>query len=1065
MKKLSFLCALLCASMMSFAIDWSGVAWLGNGVGEGYTEKYKAVVSPELPAPGFINNLQTRNGKPSIHVVMPSAAFGATSLQASQFESEGAGLFFHLDAFPALENEFTFVCSDVTYTFTVYYADGTQGGGGGDAEPTEIYDVNLALASNGSSATASSGNAALAIDGDEGTRWESSATDDETWTLDMGQKRIFNTIKIKWEGAYCKEFALTYSNDGESWSPLYTETNLTQAGWQTIELGENVTAQYIKYHGTLRATQWGQSFYEFQVLLPGVSTLTKIELSAPGIAKVGEGVALNVVAKDQNDAPMTVAIEYEISPADAGAVVEGKYVPAKVGNASIVAKSGEVKSAAIEIFGYEGSNLALSTNIDTDNKIIAQSDFTPNGTNAFFAVDGNDGSVYQGSPTNGTAEDDASRTFDAWFVVDLGDFYDIDLITIHFEGACSQNYHVDFSADNTSWALGYDYTSNPGINGRTDMLSAAVLDNYQKVRYVRFWSTKAGTQWGMKMFEFQVFGHAWVPASDTEAPVMVSATLDSKTWNSVVLAVEATDNQGISKFHVVDATNGIDAKYAPNNGKITIAGLTAATAYNFTVTAIDVAQNESANSKTVAVTTEEHNIVPTTAAPVPAWPAAQVKSLYSDAYEFAPASLNSYNEGWWDNPTLTEETVGEDHFLHYNLYRNGMIGVQFAETSVATMEKIHIDVYASAAGTITFRPITAGDADAINNTKQTLTLEAEKWNSFDFDLADFGEHNWTRLFQYSIEGYQAGGLVGEHICVDNVYFYRTTALVDNEKPTDVTAAKVSEDIFSVVLAVSAKDNSGAYMVEVVANDHVYATAGGASGATVNVTVPGLLPNKEYNFSVIAKDDAGNAADPVAVSAKTLAAPAPAPTPDFTGKQAVPVFCDALDGGPGINIGGWGQSTQVTAGELAEGDHVFYFTNFNYLGWELAPAVNATGMEYLHVDVYAQEMTSVSVTPISPGKEKVIAKALTPGQWNALDIALSEYESAGIDWSNIFQFKFDKPVGGNSLFVDNVYFYKVEGGTAVDAINAAAPATKFIENGSLFILRDGVVYTIQGAVVR
>ena len=308
-------------------------------------------------------------------------------------------------------------------------------------------------------------------------------------------------------------------------------------------------------------------------------------------------------------------------------------------------------------------------------------------------------------------------------------------------------------------------------------------------------------------------------------------------------------------------------------------------------------------------------------------------------------------------------------------------------------------------------------------------------------------------------------MVGEHICVDNVYFYRTTALVDDEKPTDVTAAKVSEDIFSVVLAVSAKDNSGAYMVEVVANDHVYATAGGASGATVNVTVPGLLPNTEYNFSVIAKDEAGNAADPVAVSAKTLAAPAPAPTPDFTGKQAVPVFCDALDGGPGINIGSWGQSTQVTAGELAEGDHVFYFTNFNYLGWELAPAVNATGMEYLHVDVYAQEMTSVSVTPISPGKEKVIAKALTPGQWNALDIALSEYESAGIEWNNVFQFKFAVPVGGNSLFVDNVYFYKVDGGTAVDAINAAAPATKFIENGSLFILRDGVVYTIQGAVVR
>ncbi len=500
------------------------------------------------------------------------------------------------------------------------------------ADPELVYDVNFALASNGSSATASSGNAALAIDGNEGYRWKTASTDDETWTLNMGQLRVFNTIKILWEGAFAKEFELTYSTDGENWSNLYTETNLTQAGWQEIKLDDNVTAQYIQYHGTKRATGWGQSFFEFQVLLPGVSTLTKIELSAPGVAKVGEGVALNAVAKDQNDAPMTVAIEYEITPAAAGAVVDGKYVPAKIGNASIIAKSGEVKSAAIEIFGYEGSNLALSTNIDTDNKVIAQSDYTPNGTSAFFAVDGNDGSEYQGSPTNGTAGDDASRTYDVWFVIDLGDFYDIDLITIHFEGACSQNYHVDFSADNTSWTLGYDYTSNPGVNGRTDMLSAAVLDNYQKVRYVRFWSTKAGTEWGMKMYEFQVFGHAWVPASDTEAPVMVSATLDSKTWNSVVIAVEATDNQGISKFHVVDATNGIDAKYAPADGKITVTGLNAATAYNFTITAIDVAQNESANSKAVAVTTDSHLTAPTEAAVAPTWPAAQVKAIYSPTY-------------------------------------------------------------------------------------------------------------------------------------------------------------------------------------------------------------------------------------------------------------------------------------------------------------------------------------------------------------------------------------------------------------------------------------------------
>ncbi len=129
MKKLFFLSALLCASLVSFAaVDWSSVAWLGDGAGGGaYNEKYKAVVTPELTggAGGFINNLQLRGETPVIHIAMPSAVFGACSLAEGQYEFEGAGFFPHLSAFTAQETEFTLVCQDVTYTFTVYYADGT----------------------------------------------------------------------------------------------------------------------------------------------------------------------------------------------------------------------------------------------------------------------------------------------------------------------------------------------------------------------------------------------------------------------------------------------------------------------------------------------------------------------------------------------------------------------------------------------------------------------------------------------------------------------------------------------------------------------------------------------------------------------------------------------------------------------------------------------------------------------------------------------------------------------------------------------------------------------------
>ena len=66
------------------------------------------------------------------------------------------------------------------------------------------------------------------------------------------------------------------------------------------------------------------------------------------------------------------------------------------------------------------------------------------------------------------------------------------------------------------------------------MLSAAQLDNNSKVRYVRFWSTKAGTEWGMKMYEFQVFGREYTAPDDHEkssvANTRLRTIMRSRLW-------------------------------------------------------------------------------------------------------------------------------------------------------------------------------------------------------------------------------------------------------------------------------------------------------------------------------------------------------------------------------------------------------------------------------------------------------------------------------------------------------------------------------------------------------
>ena len=1035
MKKLSFLCALLCASMMSFAIDWSGVAWLGNGVGEGYTEKYKAVVSPELPDPGFINNLQTRNGKPSLHVVMPSAAFGATSLQASQFESEGAGLFFHLDAFPALENEFTFVCSDVTYTFTVYYVDGTQGGGG-NAELTSEYCGEIMSSGNTEAAFTWETNDAGAV---VITISETLGGADEA-THFRGNGINIDKIKVGEE----REDAATYFDLACGGSNTIT---LSLKEGKTLEQGTKiyVTNQVIEYATSKDGNAWPTLTFEYTygTKCPSDAVLTRIALSAASsFVKIGESVTLTAQAKDQLNKNIDAVISFEVSPADAGVVADGKYTPAKAGAAVITAKSGEI-SESLTIYGVSSDNLALN------KPVVAGYEPGNQGELSSKMVDG-DANTQWVTYANQPASVE-------WAYIDLGGKYNVEAIDVLWGDPTSTSYILQVraeaptaeqAADDEAWTTVAEQSGITINSEQFNVVKAAA-------RYVRIHSlTKSANFFRLK--EVRVFGTEWVDVDDNEKPVMVSAELVSAGWDNAVIAVAATDNHEVASFRVVETANSIDKKLLPADGKITLTGLTASTTYNFVITAIDGANNESANSKTVAVTTDSHLTAPTEAAVAPTWPAAQVKAIYSPTYN---ADCNF--QDWGSGTVYSQDTYGKK----YALANGGYFGVDGFSLNCINMEKLHYDIWIADDATLRIVPICRNAADDGNEPEygEFVNLKGQQWNSVDLALNE-GEYakvtNWSNVYQVKIDN--AANLT---IWVGNAFFYRTAAIEDNEAPTDVAASLASASYFSATLTLSAKDNSGAVSFSVLNGGNEVATGSGASGATVNVTVPGLLPNTEYNFSVIAKDDAGNAADPVAASAKTLAAPAPAPTPDFTGKQAVPVFCDALDGGPGINIGGWGQSTQVTAGELAEGDHVFYFTNFNYLGWELAPAVNATDMEYLHVDVYTQAMTSVSVTPISPGKEKVIAKALTPGQWNALDIALSEYESAGIDWSNIYQFKFNVPVGGNSLFVDNVYFYKVDGGTAVDAINAAAPATKFIENGSLFILRDGVVYTIQGAVVR
>ncbi|TVQ12377.1 MAG: T9SS C-terminal target domain-containing protein [Bacteroidetes bacterium] len=151
----------------------------------------------------------------------------------------------------------------------------------------------------------------------------------------------------------------------------------------------------------------------------------------------------------------------------------------------------------------------------------------------------------------------------------------------------------------------------------------------------------------------------------------------------------------------------------------------------------------------------------------------------------------------------------------------------------------------------------------------------------------------------------------------------------------------------------------------------------------------------------------------------VAAPAP---PALAAENVVSIFSDAFANVEGTNFNpDWGQTTMVSIVEI-QGNETLKYANFNFQGTQFDGSLNVSDMEYLHLDMWTADATSVNVFTISPGPvETGIALAITPGQWVSYDIPLSEF--ANVDMTDLIQFKFDGGDGTPTIYLDNLYFFK------------------------------------------
>lgn len=381
--------------------------------------------------------------------------------------------------------------------------------------------TNLA---QGKNAYSSTGTASLAVDGNTGTRLETSQGLDNQWFyVDLESVQSIDHLAITWEGAYAKHFKIHVANEitdvmsaaladdddtnnfTTGWSSV-SEFNDTMSGFpyeQTIALS-NVEARYVAIELIERGTVYGFSFWEFAVYdeAQDAPVLTSISLSASKTkGSVKDTYTLQLATYDQFGKNYQLTAEENASKqwiCDEGVTVTDVNLTAQArGSYKVKCKIGDVESNEITIdVVADGENLAKGKTATATTEYEAN-----NGPDK--AVDGLDTMWITPEPDGST-----DHVYDAIMVVDLGDVMPVNCIHLWWEGATSADYTITFSTDGVNFSdpvPSFTMTGGAGMVARNDWL---MQDESINARYVKFHSTKAATQYGTKLREFEVYSNS-----------------------------------------------------------------------------------------------------------------------------------------------------------------------------------------------------------------------------------------------------------------------------------------------------------------------------------------------------------------------------------------------------------------------------------------------------------------------------------------------------------------------------------------------------------------------------
>ncbi|HEY4459587.1 MAG TPA: discoidin domain-containing protein [Pseudonocardiaceae bacterium] len=123
-------------------------------------------------------------------------------------------------------------------------------------------DIAQGKPTTASSSESASFPASFATDGDITSRWSSGFSDPQWLQVDLGQSYNITHATLIWEAAAASAYQIQTSADGTNWTTIYSNNNSPQ---DIQDMNLSGTGRYIRVYATARASQWGDSLYQFSV--------------------------------------------------------------------------------------------------------------------------------------------------------------------------------------------------------------------------------------------------------------------------------------------------------------------------------------------------------------------------------------------------------------------------------------------------------------------------------------------------------------------------------------------------------------------------------------------------------------------------------------------------------------------------------------------------------------------------------------------------------------------------------------------------------------------------------